>query len=223
MAMKSYVVACSSDFRDRVLALAERKGVAVSDLVSGLISLLHPHDIERFSDPGDAPSGDRDEVLLQSGPRAGRILKRKPRLQLRLPDGLEDGAIRRVLAMALALDEGRLVLRPTDPNTALVALEEKKALETALTQAHEASEELRALVGILAFETLPDGVASISDARYILGFPPQAPLTRQTLKARFRMLSQIYHPDKPTGHTYRMSQLIEATRFLEQRLAPGAA
>lgn len=221
--MKSYVVPCSSPFRDQVLELAARKQVAVSDLVAGLITLLQPTDLASISDPGDAPSGDRDEVLLQSGPRAGRVLKRKPRLQLRLPDGLADSTIRRVLALALALDTGRVVLRPSDPNTALVALEEKQALETALTKAREKSDELRALVGILAFETLPDGVETLSHARYVLGFPPDAPLTRQTVKARFRMLSQIYHPDKPTGHTHRMSQLIEATRFLERQLAGSMA
>jgi len=40
-------------------------------------------------------------------------------------------------------------------------------------------------------------------------------LNRRIVKARFRMLSQIYHPDKETGDTLRMTQLIDASRLME--------
>lgn len=227
--MKSYVIPCASPFRDAILALAERRACTVSDLASSTLLLLKSEQFQEIDDPGDAPPGDREAVELRSGPRAGTILRRKPRLQLRLAKGLDAPTIRRALATALALDTGdwRIALHPKDvrlvnQSDAVDATEIARHREAARRWQQQA-EELRAIIGLLAFETGGGAIHTVAEARYVLGFPPSASLSRETVKARFRLLSQIFHPDKPTGDNHRMGQLIEASRLLERRLAEGRA
>lgn len=227
--MKSYVVPCSSPFRDAILGLADRRQCTVSDLAAAPLILLKDQDYQDVIDPGDAPPGDREAVSLKSGPRAGTILRRKPRLQLRLVDGLDAPTIRRALAVALSLDTGETKIKLHPASVTLVNKSEAgdpaaatRAKETARRWQQQA-EELRAIVGLLAFEIASGPIHTVAEARYVLGFPPSASLSRETVKARFRLLSQIFHPDKPTGDNHRMGQLIEASRLLERRLGEGRA
>ncbi|WP_366653947.1 J domain-containing protein [Fodinicurvata sp. EGI_FJ10296] len=219
--MKSYIVTCSAGFRDAVLALAVRKAVTASDLVTAVL-VLHEHlDPDSVPDPGDAGPDDRDVILLKSGPRAGRVLRRKPRLQLRLKDGLSDVYIRRALALLLALDAGERALSESDStgsadnDDTTDPVRDRARGRSEIDDAREHAEEMRALVSLMTFDPLPDGVRTVSDARYVLGLPPGMRLNRRIVKARFRMLSQIYHPDKETGDTLRMTQLIDASRLME--------
>lgn len=218
--MKSYIVTCSSSFRDAVQSLAVKKAVTVSDLVTAVLVLNEHLDPNSVPDPGDAGSDDRDVIALKSGARAGRYLRRKPRLQLRLADGLSDSYIRRALAWLLALDAGERALAEPEPNATTEPDHDPEVgydrAEIAFARQH--AEEMRALVSLMTFDPLPDGVNTVVDARYVLGLPPGMQLTRRIVKARFRMLSQIYHPDKETGDTVRMAQLIDASRLMEAHL-----
>ena len=217
--MKSYIITCPTQFRDRVLTLARQKSVSVSDLALAALTFGSEIDLSNISDPGDASADDRETVVLQSGPRKGRTLRRKPRLQLRLPPGYTQSHIRRCLALHIEIANGdrglapEPELPPPGPDPAVI-----DALRTELDQARERAAEMRTVVSMMAFEPLPDGVRTVEEARYVLGLPPTLDLTRTIVKARFRLLSQIYHPDKETGDTARMAQLIEASRFLEARL-----
>lgn len=195
--MRSYVVPCSSGFRDAVAELARRRRTTVSGLAREAICLGRDR-ADRIADPGDAERGDREEILLRRGPRQGRTMRRKPRLQLRLPDGLSSPAIRRLLALRLAVED-------RDP----VA-----ALEEALIEARAEAIDLRRDRTVLAFDLLPDGVAAVPDALYVLGFPPSSGPDRPTLKKRFRALSLIYHPDRLGGDAARTTQLNEAMALL---------
>lgn len=195
--MRSYVVPCSSGFRDAVAELARRRRTTVSGLAREAICLGRDR-AERLADPGDADRGDREEILLRGGSRQGRTMRRKPRLQLRLPDGLSPPAIRRLLALRLAMEE-------RDPMA---------ALEEALVEARAEAADLRRDRAVLAFDLLPGGVGTVPDALYVLGFPPSARPDRPALKARFRALSLIYHPDRPAGDAARMAQLNEAMALL---------
>ena len=238
--MKSYIVTCSSAFRDAVQSLAAKKGVTVSDLVTA-VHVLNDHlGPQSVPDPGDAGPDDRDVIKLKSGPRSGRCLRRKPRLQLRLADGLSDSYIRRSLALLIALDAGERALAepegpenpsietqpaasikpemPETPSTSAQSTGQSTGDRTEIDTAREHAEEMRALVSLMTFDPLPDGVNTVIDARYVLGLPPGMRLTRRIVKARFRMLSQIYHPDKETGDTVRMAQLIDASRLMEAHL-----
>lgn len=197
--MKSYVVPCSSGFRDAVADLARRRRTTPSGLAREAICLGRDR-AERMADPGDAERGDREEVRLRRGPRQGRTMRRKPRLQLRLPDGLSPPSIRRLLALRLSIED-------RDPIA---------ALEEALVEARAEAADLRRDRTVLAFDLLPDGVATAPDALYVLGFPPSPRPGRATLKARFRALSLIYHPDRPGGDAARMAQLNEAMALLDR-------
>lgn len=236
--MQSYVVSCSGPFQAKVTELAERLGVTASDLAISVMTLIQRDEIERFPDPGDAPDGDREVVVLRSGPRAGRSLRRKPRLQLRLRPGLAPAHIRRCLGLALAIHAGEEAVSVGGPApTAQIMPEPPPAppppqpdpelrdrlsqLEGQLVRARDAEAELRAIINLLAFDLLPNGVRNQKDARYVLGLPPDGRLDRRHVKARFRQLSQVFHPDKTTGDTDRMGQILDASRFLENRLVLG--
>jgi hypothetical protein len=110
----SYTVPCPATFRDAVDRLAARRRVNVGDLARSVMLVFSPAVIEAHPDPGDPSPGDRELVVVKSGPAQGRPWRRKPRLQVRLPPGVEIPAIRRALALALALDEGGLAVRLDD-------------------------------------------------------------------------------------------------------------
>ena len=236
--MQSYVISCASPFQATVTDLAQRLGVTASDLAISVMTLIQPSEIDRFPDPGDAPDGDRETVVLRSGPRAGRTLRRKPRLQLRLRPGLAAAHIRKCLGLAVAIHAGEESVSvgaqtpspepepepppapaPLQPDPELLA--HLTELERQVTRARDVEAELRAIVDLLAFDPLPNGVRNAREARYILGLPPDGRLDRRHVKARFRQLSQVFHPDKTTGDTDRMGQLLDASRFLENRLVLG--
>ena len=216
--MKSYVIPCPSPFRRAVLDLAERRGLTATEIALGVLSLIDPETIDEAEDPGEPQPGDRETVELKSGPRKGRALTRKPRLQVRLPAGLAHDRVRRALALAIDLDAGRQHLSVCPPVDVTQQSADLTMQQEALTKAQQALEEMRATVDIIAFDAEGQGIASTAQASYILGLPPGTPLDRELVKSRFRQLSRVFHPDRPTGDTARMSRLIEAVRYLEAKL-----
>ncbi|MDA0662474.1 MAG: J domain-containing protein, partial [Proteobacteria bacterium] len=50
---KSYAIPCSSAFRDRVQALADRRGVNAGDLVRSVMLVVPPAAIAAMADPGE--------------------------------------------------------------------------------------------------------------------------------------------------------------------------
>ena len=199
---KSYAIACSSAFRDRVLALAERRGVNVGDLARSVMLVVPPDAVATMADPGEPQAGDRESIILKSGPGAGKPWRRKPRLQVRLPAGHAVPTLRRALNLALAMDAGAQHIRIEDAT--------RPGAEARLRDAMAETNRLRAIIGALSFSPLRDGVKTRTDALYVLGFPPNARLGADVVKSRFRSLAAIHHPDSAHGDTRRMSQLNEA-------------
>lgn len=207
----SYVVPCSSAFRDAVSALAEARGVNAADIARSVMLLVPKETIRACPDPGEPPAGDREEVVLKSGPSAGKPWRRKPRLQVRLPKGHEIADIRCALGLALAMDAGDVA----------VTLEDGRSprARDRLREARGDMDRLRNALSALAYQPVERGIETYADALYVLGFHPHARPTQDDIKARFRMLAQIYHPDAMLGDTDRMSQLNDAIAFLRQRVA----
>ncbi len=204
---RSYAIPCASAFRDAVTALAERRRVNAGDLARSVL-LLVPHDVvARYPDPGEPAPDDREQVVLKSGPSANKPWRRKPRLQVRLPDGFKIPEIRRALGMALAMEEGGVSL----------TLEEgrKPKLGDRLKKAEGEVDRLKGAVMALAFEPLDNGIRTRADALYVMGFPPNARPDQKAIRARFRMLATIHHPDSGIGHHERMTQLNEALSTLK--------
>ena len=216
--MKSFVIPCSSGFRDAVRALADKRGVTATDLALGVLTFVDRKIIAEVDDPGEPAPDDREIVRLKSGPRKGRTLTRKPRLQLRLPGTLDHTHVRRSLALAIDLDSGRRMLTIAAPDTISPHAAELGRQAEALRKAEQALADMRATLNIIAFDANGQSVSTTEQASYILGLPPGAPVSRELVKTRFRQLSRVFHPDLPTGDTARMSQIIEAVRFLESRL-----
>ena len=205
---QSYSIPCASAFRDRVSSLAASKGVNVGDLARSIMLTAPAAAIDAFPDPGEPAKGDRETVVLQSGPSAGKPWKRKPRLQVRLPKGQDVVRLRKALALALAMEAGAVRL----------TVEDGKAPDRAATEAafREETERLRAMVKVLAAEPLPDGVRSRDEALFVLGFPPGARPPGDRVKARYRMLAAVLHPDSGVGDTAQMAQLNAAMAYLRR-------
>lgn len=205
---QSYVVQCSTDFRDAVLDLAQRKGVNVGSLARAVILLLPEEVVTLWPDPGEPDSGDRETVTLKSGPSKGKAWRRKPRLQVRMSAGLKPVDIRRALAVALAMDEGELSLR----------LEEGRGpgIDERLKQAEGEISRLKKQLRASAPDPLKHTVRNRAEALHVMGFPPADEPDAKTIGQRYRSLAAIHHPDSGDGDHVRMSQINAAVRFLRK-------
>ncbi len=238
----SYTIPCSSDFRDTVLDLAKARGVNVGDLARSVLLVVPAETIAEAPDPGDPPAEDRETVILRSGPSAGRPWRRKPRLQVRMAPGYEVAFVRRALGLALSLWRGERGIRVTGPEAETAAAAEETTpparqaatpdeptqarlaeADAARTQAEREAEDLReeltqlkTIVSILAFDPLPHGVRTRREALHVLGFPPDAEPEYRTIRAKYRMLAAIHHPDGHHGDHERMSQLNAAMELLRR-------
>lgn len=201
MSKASYTVSCASHFRDAINSLAQRRGVNVGDLARSVMLIVPMEDILSFPDPGEPEGQDRETVILKSGSAKGRPWQRKPRLQVRMPAGFDPATIRKALALALAMDRGDTEVRIDDGD--MVPLEEVT--------------RLKSIVSVLSFDPLPNGVNTLEDALHVLGFPPRYRPDVATLRARFRMLAAIHHPDSGYGDHRRMAQLNSAMDMLRHR------
>lgn len=204
----SYAINCSSKFRDSVIALAQRRGINVGDLARSILLAIPAAIINPIPDPGEPSPEDRETIILKSGRNAGKPWSRKPRLQVRLPSGYHVGIIRKALGLALAIDKGETVVTIEDG--------EKLALQDSLKRKKEENLRLHSIVKALAFAPLPNGVKSRGDALHVLGFPYNAYPNHIDIKARYRMLASIHHPDSGFGDHRRMSQLNEAMNCLQR-------
>jgi hypothetical protein len=203
---QSYTIPCASDFRDAVLALARRRGVNVADLARSVALMVPEETLAAFPDPGEPDADDREAVVIKSGPSAGRPWQRKPRLQVRMAPGYDVVTLRRALGVALATDRGEAAVQIDAPALGLGGSSADR----------EEIDRLKAMVTVLAFDPLEDGVQSRAEALHVLGFAPGARPDAQALRARFRMLATIHHPDGETGSHHRMSQLNSAMELLRE-------
>jgi hypothetical protein len=212
----SYTVPCSSAFREAVEALAESRQVNVGDLARSVLLVVPADGVEQFPDPGEPPSHDRETVILKSGPAEGRPWRRKPRLQVRMPPGHAIPFIRRALGLALALADGKLAVTLSDPSAPVQRSEPPPPPPPVIEEEPDADEldRLRAIISTLAFEPLADGVRNRSDALHVLGFSPGAKPDSRMVRAKFRLLATIHHPDSDHGDHERMSQLNQAMALL---------
>ena len=217
----SYTIPCATTFRDAVESLAGRRHVNVGDIARSVLLVMPPAAIAAFPDPGDPRADDRETVVLNSGPSQGRPWRRQPRLQVRMVPGFDVVTIRRALGLALAMERGELALKLEDPNAPPPPPpppppEQPAADRHALAAVSEELERLQAIVNVLSFDPLPGGINSRADALHVLGFPPGARPDRRMVRARFRMLATIHHPDSNYGSHDRMSQLNQAMEFLKE-------
>ena len=210
----SYTIPCASAFRDAVTDLAVRRRVNVGDLARSVLLVVPESVIRDFPDPGEPDQDDRETVILKSGTAKGRPWRRKPRLQVRMAPGFEVEFMRRALAIALALDHGETRVLLHAENTP----PPQEATGREVVDPEEIV-RLRTIVSVLSFDPLNDGVRSREDALYVLGFPPGRIPDGETLRARFRMLATIHHPDSPHGDHRRMSQLNSAMDILKRGAA----
>lgn len=227
---QSYTVSCSSAFRDAVTALALRRGVNVGDLARSVLLVVPADVVENYDDPGEPDAEDRETIILKSGPSEGRPWRRKPRLQVRMAPGFDVLSIRKALNLALSMESGSAIVRISSPQALERAEQETKMLKAEIAKREqmlaerpaaqnlpetlEELDRLRAIVSVLCFDPLPNGVRDRAEALHILGFPPNTHPSRSDVRSRFRMMATIHHPDSQYGNHQRMSQLNAAMEML---------
>ena len=205
-ASRSYVVPCASAFRDRVIACARARGASAADFARAALLLAGEDKVRAWPDPGEPEGRDRESVTVRSGAAKDRTLRRKPRLQVRLQPGLSVAMIRKALALTLALEEGEASLRVDPAGAGLEA--RYAALEEEVVRAREAIETLS--------PPPLDVVVTRADALHVLGFPHFATPDAETVRARFRALAKVLHPDAPFGDNRAMGRLNDAFRILRR-------
>ncbi|MCW2235882.1 hypothetical protein [Azospirillum canadense] len=181
----AYAVSCPAGFAVAVLTLARARGVDVSALASAAL-LLAP---ERMPDPGVPEEPDERAVLV-----------------LRLAPGLDDAAVRRGLAAALAL---------ADPGLRLVPAADVGTLEAAVETLTYRNKALAHALERVSFRPLDGPMTQVRDAAQLFGFVNEWCFDEDRVVKRFRELAPVYHPD--TGVVAcreRMSQLIDARNLL---------
>ncbi len=220
---RSYTIPCASRFRDAFQVLARRRGVNVADLTRSVLLLVPRAVIEAFPDPGAPAADERETVIVRSGPAKGRPWRRKPRIQVRLGAGHPVALVRSAMALALALSRDAARVRIDDGSN---GPDEDRADDEAGARAGagagEIAEEharLRAMISALSFDPLPDGVRTRADALHVLGFAPESVPGARDVRARFRLLATVHHPDARFGSHARMSQLNAAMGLLRARAA----
>ncbi|HYH18940.1 MAG TPA: hypothetical protein VD995_10020 [Azospirillum sp.] len=179
----AYTVPCGPTLYAAILDLAARRGVGVAELASSVLLLTDP--ALRVADPG---AGDAA-------------------LELRLQPGLDDPAIRRALATALAL---------ADPaGWRLVAEAEMARLKTAVETLDYRNKALANALERVSFQPLDGGLTQVRDAASLFGFVNEWCFDEDRVVRRFRELAPVYHPDTGVvGCRERMGQLIEARNLL---------
>ncbi len=213
---QSYTVTCSSVFRDSIEALAAARGVNAGDIARSILLVVPADVVAAFPDPGEPGRDDRETVVLKSGPAAGRPWRRKPRLQVRLSPGFDIATVRRALALALSLQTGARRFRIANPreDDARAASERQRKDAEITRRLEDQTERLRAVVSALSFVPLSGGIRSRDEALHVLGFPPGSRPDSRAVRARFRILATIHHPDSEFGSHERMSQLNAAVDAL---------
>jgi hypothetical protein len=166
--------------------------------------------LSRAVDPGEPTPEDREIVKLQSGLTKGRTLKRKPRLQFRLPAGHDMAELRRALSLALDLAAGEQEIAVKNDANPQTKAEPGRGRDG---QSNEIN-SLRRIIDTIALRPLENGVTSRAEALHVLGFSPFATPDRVSIRSRFRQLARVYHPDAPLGDHVLMSQLNEALERL---------
>ena len=185
--------------------------------------MFRPVLLSIFPDPGGPAKGDREVVTVKTGPSKGQPWHRKPRLQVRLAPGNRPAVIRRAFALALAMDQGdvSVVLDGLDDAAQQADVwtseSEDRRQVPPTPETPEDDEELarlRAIVSVLSFEPLAGGIQTQEQALHVLGLAPKSTPDLGVLRARFRMLAAIHHPDSGYGSHERMSQLNSAIELL---------
>ncbi|MCH9779743.1 MAG: J domain-containing protein [Alphaproteobacteria bacterium] len=228
------IVPCPSWFVADVLATAEQQSCSVAELARSILLVFSDDHIDLQPDPGEPQPGDRDRVVILSGNGGGgasnstsgndsgndsggasnsandkqKVIKRKPRLQLRLSVPAPIPRIRRALNLAVQLHRG--AMQVTAESTSTSTAQEK------LERTTEQLETANGFIEKMRFEPLGRACHSTNEMRYVLGFPPTEIVSLASCTRRYRTLATVFHPDSPFGDHMRMSELNEAMRFARQ-------
>ncbi|TWA90759.1 hypothetical protein FBY14_104263 [Azospirillum brasilense] len=179
-----YSVPCTPAFAAAAVRLAAGRGTDVSALAAAALLLVS----DRMPDPG-APD-DAERAMLE----------------LRLPPGHSEPAIRRALAAALALAE---------PGCRLMPAGEAGRLEGAVETLTYRNKALAHALERVSFRPLDGKLTQVRDAAQMFGFVNEWCFDEDRVVKRFRELAPVYHPD--TGVVAcrdRMAQLIDARNLL---------
>ena len=93
----------------------------------------------------------------------------------------------------------------------------KKMINRWSEKTAETAESMKNIVSTLAFELYRDGIETVDEAVYVMGFPPGDIPDRTAVRTRYRTMASILHPDSGYGSHNHMSQLNAAMDLLRSR------
>lgn len=198
-------------FLDAVQRHCELHETTASDLLAAVTHVFDPETLAGVRDPGSPLP--RDVTVVWRPTRAGGLRRTRavPRLRVRAPRTSSDDAVRRALALAIALRAGDvydLVPRLTVEGWHEAWRQREADLVSERDHARESLERL-------AFKPLEGGIRTAAQAARVMGLISEFGLTSDHITRRFRQLAPVFHPDTGAlADPERMRQLIEARRVL---------
>ena len=237
-----YTISCSSEFRDKINELAQKYEMNVGDLARSTL-LLFPKDvIENYKDPGEPEGEDREEITIRRGATAGRVWRRKPRLQMRLMKGVQLLHIRKALQLFYDISTNQVAVQLLQAeNTRLnasasesiqdiekalkggfVVEKREKNVHTRLNQEQVAtsSVEDQAVLKEILFSQSGQEVKDRKDACRYLGFDPKEKLWEEKIEKREDFIRKLYEqtPQGTRPVEDYLAELARAAGFLRGML-----
>ena len=179
----NHTIYCSEDFKSRVVAVCEATDMSPADLVKAVFLFSEIKDFNNII-LGETDNL-REQILIKSGVNVGKIVSRKPRIQIILPFKTSPDVLKKALALA------------TQAKLKLAHVEDIKKMQS-FSKKTMVSDIDPIVKGIQP--DMIDTITTFRDALHILGFSPRTKATKLEIKARYRTLLKAYHSD--TGNIF---------------------
>ncbi len=229
----NHTIYCSSSFKEKVNVVCKATFMSASDLVKAMFLFSDVQTLNQIELNDDAI--DVEEILFKSGDKAGQKITRRHRIQVVLPYHLPPDIIKKTLSLAITgkitagqnsssskSDTSKDETSKDDTSKDDVCKDDTKGdIISNSTNSSSANGEviedssLYSSIDINQIEDLfPDiieNVATIQDSLHMLGFSPNARITKQQAKKRYHILLKIFHPDMNNNYNNKQ-RLISIQR-----------
>ena len=184
----NHTVYCSAIFKSRVEKICIATDMSPADLVKAVFLFSHNTDYEKVLLEDD--SIEREKTVVKTGKNAGKIMLRKPRLQVILPYKLSPKIIKKALTVAVKNNHSVNVCND-------VIMEIVSGIQPDMVE-----------------------VKTVRDAMHILGYAPRTQVEKVNIKKRYRTLLKEYHSDtgKQFVDSERLEAVQQAWKIIDSSM-----
>ena len=179
----NHTIYCSESFKKKIDAVCGATDMSPADLVKSVFLFSEVSDFDSIvlEDKDDK----REKILVKTGASAGKVVSRRPRIQIILPFKISPAVLKKALTLAI------------QPKVKLTEF-----VEPVMTS------NISIDVGIQP--DMIENISTIREALHILGFAPRSKATKAEIKGRYRTLLKAYHSD--TGNIFASSERLNAVQ-----------